>query len=60
MLLDKNKKRVKPRLVDLSKIDLDATGKSYAIKGIVRPDKYGFDLNQLYKKRGIQDGLGTK
>jgi len=60
MLLDENKKWVKPRLVALSKIDLGASGKSYAIKDIVRPDKYGFDLNQLYKTRVIKDGLVTK
>jgi len=59
MLLDENKKRVKPRLVDLAKMDLDATGKSYAIKGIVRPDKYDFDLNQLYKMGLVQDSLMT-
>lgn len=60
MLLDEEKKRVKPRLVDLAKMDLDATGKSYAIKGIVRPDKYDIDLNQLYKMGLIHDSLVTK
>ena len=49
MLLDEDKKRVKPRLVDLSKMDLDATGNSYQIKRIVRSDEYDIDMALLYK-----------
>jgi len=59
ILLDKDKKRIKPRLLDLAKLDLDETDKSYTIKRIVRADKYGFDLNKLYKMRLVQDSLVT-
>jgi HD-GYP domain-containing protein (c-di-GMP phosphodiesterase class II) len=49
MLLDVDKKRVRPRLVDLSKIDLDPEGNSYQIKKIIRPDDYDIDMALLYK-----------
>jgi len=59
MLLDENKKRVKPRLVDLAKMDLDASGKSYGIKRMVRAEEYDIDINQLYKMGLIKNTLAT-
>jgi len=60
MLLDEDKQRVKPRLVDLAKIDLDAIGKSYVVKRIVRPDEYDIDLSTLYKMDLIKKVLSEK
>lgn len=57
MLLDEDKKRIKPRMVDLAKIDLDSSGHSYAIKRIIRPEQYNLDLNHLYKIGIIQSIL---
>ena len=57
VLLDKDKKKIKPHLVDLAKMGLDAEEGSYTIRRIVRADKYGFDLNQLYKMKLVQDSL---
>ncbi|OQK18706.1 phosphohydrolase [Methyloprofundus sedimenti] len=59
MLLDENKKRVKPRLVDLAKLDLDANGQPYAIKRILRPGDYDIDLNLLYKMGIVSSSLAT-
>jgi len=59
MLLDENKKRVKPRLVDLSKVDLDASGQPYSIKRMVRPEDYDIDLNLLYKMGAVANSLAT-
>lgn len=54
MLLDEDKKRVKPRFVDLSKIDLDASGNSYQIKRIIRSDEYDIDMALLYKMGAVK------
>lgn len=54
MLLNENKKRVKPRLVDLAKIDLDASGSSYQIKRMVRAEEYDVDIKLLYKMGVLQ------
>ena len=59
MLLDENKKRMTPRLVDLAKMDLDASGKSYGIKRMVRAEEYDIDINQLYKMGLIKNTLAT-
>ena len=59
MLLNEDKKRVKPRLVDLAKMDLDASGNSYGIRRIVRPEEYNVDINMLYKMGLVQDGLAS-
>jgi len=59
MLLNEDKKRVKPRLVDLSKMDLDASGNSYGIKRIVRPEVYDVDVNMLYKMGLVADSLNA-
>ncbi len=57
MLLDEEKHRVKPRLVDLAKLDLDASGRGYTIKRMVRPDEFGLDLNEIYKTGMIESVL---
>ncbi len=59
MLLDEDKKRVPPRLVDLAKMDLDASGKSYGIKRMVRAEDYDIDINLLYKMDLIQQTLAS-
>ncbi|MCK5189072.1 MAG: HD-GYP domain-containing protein [Methylococcales bacterium] len=60
MLLSEDKKRVKPRLVDLAKMDLDASGKSYGIKRMARAEEYDIDINLLHKMGVIQDSLATE
>ena len=57
--MNKNKQRIKSRLVDLLKMNLDATDKSYAMGRIVRPDECDLDLNQLYKMGLVQDSQVT-
>jgi HD-GYP domain-containing protein (c-di-GMP phosphodiesterase class II) len=59
MLLDEDKKWVKPRLVDLAKIDVDARGKIYGIRRIVRPEEYNVDVKMLYKMGLVKDSLTT-
>lgn len=59
MLLNEEKDRVKPRLVDLAKMDLDASGKSYGIKRMVRTDEFDIDINLLYKMGLVQDSLAA-
>ncbi len=59
MLLDEDKKRVPPRLVDLSKMDLDASGNSYGIKRMVRAEDYDIDINLLYKMGLVQQTLAS-
>lgn len=54
MLLDEEKNRVKPRLVNLAKIDLDASGNSYRIKRMVRAKEYDIDMKLLYKMGAVQ------
>jgi len=54
MLLDANKKRVTPCLVDLAKMSLDSNGNNYGIKRMVRPEEYHIDINVLYKMGLLQ------
>lgn len=54
MLLGQDKKRVKPRLVDLAKVDLDSSGSDYRIKRMVRSDEYDVDVKLLYKMGVMQ------
>ncbi|MGR9045111.1 MAG: HD-GYP domain-containing protein [Gammaproteobacteria bacterium] len=49
MLLDENKKPQRERLIDLSKLDLDASGQGYTIRKIVRPEVYKIDIKQYYR-----------
>jgi putative nucleotidyltransferase with HDIG domain len=57
MLLDEDKKQVKPRLVDLAKMDLDACGQSYAVKRMVKYDVFNININQLYKMDLVRNSL---
>ena len=57
MLLNEDKLPVKPRLVDLSKIDLDSSGKPYAVKRIVAAEEYNIDINLLYKIGLVKNSL---
>ena len=60
MLLNEDKEIVKPRLVNLAKMDLDASGNKYAIRRIVRTEEYNININQLYKMGLLQQSMGTK
>lgn len=57
MLLDEEKHRVEPRLVDLAKIDLDNSGQDYIIKRMLRPEEVGLDINEIYKMGVIHSVL---
>jgi HD-GYP domain-containing protein (c-di-GMP phosphodiesterase class II) len=59
LLLDEDKKPRPERLVDLSKMDLDASGQEYRIIKIVRADDYGIDLNKYYHNGIIEKGLSS-
>lgn len=59
LLLDEDKQPRPERLVDLSKIDLDASGHGYRIKNIVRAEKYGIDLSTYYHNGIIEKGLAS-
>ncbi|MDO9241584.1 MAG: phosphohydrolase, partial [Methylicorpusculum sp.] len=50
LLLNENKKPVRERLIDLTKLDLDATGHNYSIRKIVRPETYNIDINRYYQR----------
>ncbi|MGR9000024.1 MAG: HD-GYP domain-containing protein, partial [Gammaproteobacteria bacterium] len=53
LLLDENKQPRPERLIDLSKMDLDASGHVYSIRKVVRADEYNIDLNKYYQNRLI-------
>jgi HD-GYP domain-containing protein (c-di-GMP phosphodiesterase class II) len=59
LLLDEDKKARPERMVDLSKIDLDASGQEYRIVKIVRADEYDIDLNKYYHNRIIEKGFAS-
>ncbi|MGZ8188420.1 MAG: HD-GYP domain-containing protein, partial [Methylosarcina sp.] len=59
LLLDEDKQPRPERLVDLSKLELDASGQGYGIKNIVRARDYGIDLNKYYRDGIIQKGLAS-
>lgn len=59
LLLDEDKKPRPERLVDLSKLELDASGQGYGIKNIVRAQDYGIDLAKHYRDGIIQKGLAS-
>jgi HD-GYP domain-containing protein (c-di-GMP phosphodiesterase class II) len=59
LLLDEDKKTRPERLVDLSKMDLDASGQDYRITKIVKADDYGIDLNKYYHNGIIEKGLAS-
>jgi HD-GYP domain-containing protein (c-di-GMP phosphodiesterase class II) len=59
LLLDEDKKARPERMIDLSKIDLDASGQEYRIVKIVRADEYDIDLNKYYHNRIIEKGFAS-
>lgn len=59
LLLDEDKKPRPERMVDLSKMDLDASGQEYRIAKIVRAEDYGIDLNKYYHNGIIEKGLAS-
>ncbi|MGZ8241713.1 MAG: HD-GYP domain-containing protein [Methylobacter sp.] len=59
LLLDEDKKPRPERMIDLSKMDLDASGHSYRIRKIVRAEEYGIDLNKYYRNGIIERGLAS-
>ncbi|MDD5320802.1 MAG: HD-GYP domain-containing protein [Methylococcales bacterium] len=59
LLLDENKQPRPERIIDLSKMDLDASGQIYGIRKIVRADEYGIDLNKYYQNRLIENVLAS-
>jgi HD-GYP domain-containing protein (c-di-GMP phosphodiesterase class II) len=59
LLLDEHKKARPERMVDLSKIDLDASGQEYRIVKTVKADEYDIDLNKYYHNRIIERGLSS-
>jgi HD-GYP domain-containing protein (c-di-GMP phosphodiesterase class II) len=50
LLLNENKKPIRERLIDLTKLDLDASGNNYTIRKIVRPETYNIDINKYYQR----------
>ena len=59
LLLDEDKNPRDERMVDLSKIDLDASGQEYRITKIVKADDFGIDLNKYYHNGIIEKGLAS-
>jgi HD-GYP domain-containing protein (c-di-GMP phosphodiesterase class II) len=59
LLLDEDKKPRSERMVDLSKIDLDASGREYKIIKIVKADDFGIDLNKYYHNGILERGLAS-
>ncbi|MCK5360906.1 MAG: HD-GYP domain-containing protein, partial [Gammaproteobacteria bacterium] len=47
------------RVVDLSKLDLDASGKTYRIRKIVRAVDYNIDIQKYYEKGLITKGFSA-
>ena len=58
-MLDEDKKPRPERMVDLTKMDLDASGQEYRITKIVRAEDYGIDLNKYYHNGIIEKGLAS-
>lgn len=50
LLLDEEKKPRNERVIDLAKLDLDASGQPYRIKAILPPDAHGLDIHEYYQK----------
>ncbi len=54
LLLNKDKIPVKPRLVDLAKIEKDTNGEPYLIRRMVNAEDFNINVNQLYKMGLVQ------
>ncbi len=59
LLLSNRKRIVKPRLIDLTKIDRDSKGNDYVIKRMVRAEEHNINIKQLYKM-GILKNIKTR
>jgi len=59
LLLDEDKKSGCERMVDLSKMDLDASGQDYHVTKIVMADDYGIDLNKYYHSNIIERAFAS-
>jgi HD domain len=59
LLLDENKQPRPERFIDLTKMDLDASGQIYSIRKIVRADEYSIDLNKYYQNKLIEKALAS-
>ncbi|MGR8934162.1 MAG: HD-GYP domain-containing protein [Gammaproteobacteria bacterium] len=57
LLLDEHKRPRTERLVDLSKIDLDASGQKYTIRRTARADEFGIDINRFHKNGMLHRGF---
>ncbi|MDD5462328.1 MAG: HD-GYP domain-containing protein [Methylococcales bacterium] len=57
LLLDENKQPRPERIMDLSKMDLDASGQIYAIRKVIKADEHNIDLNKYYQNRLIEKAL---
>ena len=59
LLLDEDKKSGRERMVDLSKMDLDASGQDYHVTKIVKANDYGIDLNKYYHSNVIERAFAS-
>jgi HD-GYP domain-containing protein (c-di-GMP phosphodiesterase class II) len=60
LLLNEAKQPKAERLIDLSKIDLDASGQKYTVRRTVRPDEYGIDIDKFYKNGLLDKGFSAE
>ncbi len=51
LFLDEDKNPREERIVDLSKLDLDANGNSYVISAMLRHDAYGIDFRRILEEK---------
>ncbi len=56
MLLDEDKKPQRGHIVNLSRLEPDASGTPYRISAMLRPDAHGIDLRRL-QERGVFQNL---
>lgn len=59
MLLNKDKKPQRKKVIDLSHPEFDSTNHPHLIKTIIRPDKYDIDVSRFYNYGAIQKGLSA-
>lgn len=59
LLLDEHKHNQAERLVDLSKIDLDASGQKYTIRRTARADEFAIDIDKYYKNGMLPKGFAA-
>ncbi len=59
LLLDEGKRPQPERLVDLTHMNLDASGRPYTIKRIVKTHEYGLDIEKFYRGGGLHRGFAA-